>query len=257
MKSPLKFFALVFLFSLPFWVLGAFSGRLSSTLPVNLPASALMFICPAAAALLLVRSEAGSDGVRALLRRAVDYRRIPHWLWYLPIIGLMPLVMLLSYGLLRLLDMPLPEPQLRLELVAILLLVFLFSAACEQIGWTGYVADPLQERWGVLRASIVVGVVWALWHVVPYLQAGHTLNWVLWQCVATVALRVLIDWIYTGTGKSVFATILFHAMIDVSTFSFPNNGSGYSPLVTGSLLVVAAAIVAIRWGSATLAPQHG
>lgn len=252
-RSPLRFFALVLVLSLPFWAIGAVAAQAPSMLPVNLPVSALMFVCPAIASLLLVRHEAGADGVRALLRRAADYPRITNRLWYLPIIGLMPLVMLVSYGLMRLLRMPLPEPPTPFGLVPILALLFLVSAACEQLGWTGYCQGPLQARWGALGASLIIGTAWALWHIVPYLQAHHTPGWVLWQCIATVALRVLIGWLYNNAGESVFAAILFHAMIDVSTFAFPNYGSAYSPLVTAIVLVAVAALVIVIRGPARFA----
>ena len=60
-------------------------------------------------------------------------------------------------------------------------------------------------------------------------------------------------WVYNNTGRSVFATALFHAMGNVSTFLFPNYGSHYDPRITGPIIAFAAAIVTAVWGPRTLA----
>jgi hypothetical protein len=50
-RSPLRFFLLVFALSIPFWLLGTFVGY--QMLP-GVPVSALMFVCPVTAILILV-----------------------------------------------------------------------------------------------------------------------------------------------------------------------------------------------------------
>jgi len=52
--------------------------------------AALMFVCPATAALMLVYGESNSAGMIALLKRSFDYKRITAKIWYAPIILLMP-----------------------------------------------------------------------------------------------------------------------------------------------------------------------
>ena len=54
--APLMFFLLLFVISIPFWVIGAVAENVAKMLPINLPVSALMFVCPITAALLLVRN---------------------------------------------------------------------------------------------------------------------------------------------------------------------------------------------------------
>jgi membrane protease YdiL (CAAX protease family) len=252
-KSPLQFLLLVFSISIPFWVVGAFTEQIADMLPINLPVSALMFICPLIAALILVRKANQSNGRRELLKRAFDYERIRNKIWYVPIILLMPLVMVLSYGLTLLLRLPLPEPNISFGAIPIFFLIFFISAACEEIGWSGYITDPLEDRWGALRAAILLGAVWAIWHIIPWLQTHNTPQWVVWQCAATIAMRILIVWLYNNTGKSVFAAILFHAMINVSTFVYPNYGSGYDPFLVFIILAAAVVMVTFLWGSKTLA----
>jgi len=249
-RSPLAFFVLVFALALPFWLLGAFVKNVP--LPINLPISALQFICPLIAALILVYREEKLGGVERLLKRVFDFKRIKHKIWYIPTIFLMPLNMVLSYGVMLLLGRSLPEPFLSLQLIPIFFVIFFLAAACEEVGWTGYVTDPLQNRWSALTTSLILGSIWAIWHVIPELQANPP-AWVAGQFFSTIGVRLLIVWLYNNTGKSVFAAILFHDMVNVSEFSFPNYGSYYAPAISGAITAVIAVIVTFLWGPKTLA----
>ena len=245
----LPFFVLVLALSVPFWLISALTGR---QLLEGLPISALMAICPAIAASILVYRERKFAGVTALLRRAFDYQRIRAKIWYLPILLLMPGVMVVSYGLMRALEMPLPSPYIPVLTAAVLFLAFFVSALGEEVGWMGYAFDPLHARWSALAASLLLGAIWATWHLVPLVQAHRPVAWIAWWSLGTVASRVLIVWLYTNTGKSVFATILFHTMSNLSMFLFPNSGSHYDPRITGSIIAVVAVVVIVVWGPQTL-----
>lgn len=125
----------------------------------------------------------------------------------------------------RLIGLPLPPLQVSVPATMVLCLVFLISAFGEELGWSGYVIDPLQARWNTVRASMFVGALWATWHIIPLIQANRSLTWIAWWYLGTVASRVLIVWLYNNTGKSVFAATLFHATLNISWQLFPNGGS--------------------------------
>lgn len=233
------FFLLVFALSVPFW-LAEWADR--QILP-GLPMSAAAIICPLAAALLLVARRDGVAGAAALLKRSFDYRRIAAKGWYVPIVLLMPAVAALAYVVMHALDMPLPAPHLQLSRLPALLLLFFIAGIFEELGWSGYALDPLQNRWGPLRASLVLGAVWAAWHFVPLLQTGRAPMWIAWWSLATVATRILHTWLFNNTGKSVFGAALFHAMSNVSWQMFPNQGSHYDPRITGLILAAIALLV--------------
>ena len=212
-----------------------------------------MFVCPVTAALILVYRENKTTGVTELLKRSFDYKRIRAKIWYVPIILLMPGVMVFSYGLMRLMGVALPTPQFTVLAALALFLAFFIAALGEELGWSGYVIDPMQDRWNSLQTSILLGLVWAAWHIVPYLQAHRSLAWIAWQCLFTMAVRVLLVWLYNNTGKSVFAATLFHAMRNVSIFLFPIYGSYYDPRIAGLITTFAAVLVTVVWGPQTLA----
>jgi hypothetical protein len=153
----------------------------------------------------------------------------------------------------RLLQLPLPTPQFSVLSALIMFFAFFIAALGEEVGWTGYALDPMQSRWNALRAGLLLGLVWAAWHIVPFAQADRSPTWIAWQCLTLVASRVLLVWLYNNTGKSVFAVALCHTMINVSWQLFPNQGSHYDPRITGLITAFAAVIVTLVWGPRTLA----
>lgn len=208
---------------------------------------------PLIAACLLVSREGQPGDIGRLLKRVFDFKRVRHKIWYVPILFLNPLIYVLSYGVMFLLRLPRPEPHILWWTIPIFFVVFFIEAVGEEGGWTGYAVDPLQDRWGALQAGIILGVVTAIWHVIPGLQAHQTLTYIEWQGLYDVAGRILGVWLYNNTGKSVFAIILFHDMYNVGYVLFPNNGSHYNPAIAFPITAVIAIIVTFLWGAKTLA----
>jgi len=103
----LRFFFVVFVFSLPFWLIGHVTGL---ELSPGLPISALMSLCPTMAASMLLYWEHDADAVIRLLKRSLDYERIKAKTWYMAIIFVMPCATLLSYGIMRFMGFPLTIP---------------------------------------------------------------------------------------------------------------------------------------------------
>jgi|SRR5829696_603746 len=251
-KSELpKFFLLIFVLSIPFWLVDVLT-QLPKGIPINLPASSLMAFNPLIAALILTYRYKKSAGIKDLVKTVFDHKRIKRKRWYVLAILLMPAMLFLSYWVMYLVGLPLPPSNILLLFVLMLFPVFFITAFGEEVGWLGYAIDPMQDRWGALYASMILGIVWALWHLWGYIQTNNGLEWVIWQFLGSIPLRILIVWVYNNTGKSILAGILFHAMINVSEFSFPNYGSHYDPFISTIIFASAAAIVVFLWGPKTL-----
>jgi membrane protease YdiL (CAAX protease family) len=250
-KRPLlRYFLLVFGLAIPFWVLGALTGI--ELLP-GLPIAALAAFCPALAAVILVYQANKTAGVTALLKRAFDVQRVREKIWYAPTLLLMPAVMILSFIVLRLTGVPVPVPQITVVSALALFLFFFIGAQGEELGWSGYATDPLQERWGALAASLILGVVWAIFHLIGLDQAYRSVEWIGWWSLGTVATRIIIVWLYNNTRRSVFIAALFHTTTNVTWQLFPIQGSFYDPRVTGVITALVAVIIVAVWGPRTLA----
>jgi membrane protease YdiL (CAAX protease family) len=115
-----------------------------------------------------------------------------------------PISTLAVLGLLHLFVSPAFTPQLFLFGIP----AGLLAGFCEEFGWTGFAYPRMSSRLGALRAALVLGVLWGLWHfpVADSLGAasphGHYFPEFFAAFVAMIAaLRVLIAWVYTNTGS--------------------------------------------------------
>lgn len=247
--SIVAFFVGVFALSIPFWVVGAIADV--ELLP-GLPVSSLMIVAPLGSALILTYRERGGKGALALLRRSFDHRRIQSPGWYVLIVLIFPIAFLATFAAQWALNRPLPAPDVMLSAAPALLVVFFISALAEELGWSGYALDPMQRRWGPLSASLLLGTIWAVWHVVPLVQVGRDLEWIVWWSLYAVASRVVYTWVYNGTERSVFAVALLHAMANLSWQLFPNDGSHWDAQIGGLVLtLMAVVVVAAKWPGST------
>ena len=245
------YFGWVVALSVPFWVAGYVISQLPQ-IPVKLPVSALMAVLPASVAVAFVYRDAGVNGARTLLARAIDYARVPNPVWIFVAIAFMPGVLAGAYLLMRLTGQPLPEPVIALQMLPPFLVVFFIAGVAEELGWQAYAYDRLERRMPALQAALVLGLVWTGWHIIPYFQTGHDALWVFWHSLVTVLLRIVTVWLYVNAGRSAFVAALFHAMCNVGYFLFPNFGSHYDPGATFAVLFTATVVIVLLWGPSSL-----
>ncbi len=251
-SSPWMFFLLLLVLSLPFYALGVAGDRLP--IATFLPVNALMTFLPMLAALILVYRQSGVEGAKTFLSRALDYRRVKGVGWVLAALLLMPMVFLLAYGVLRLEGRSLPDLEL-FPIIKIAGFAFMFfvGAIGEELGWQGYAYARLKNGRSALAAALIIGVVWALWHVIPFLEMGRSVEWTLWQCLGAIALRVIIVWLFENAGQSVFIAVLFHMTINMPWGVFTTFEAYFDPFVLLVILTLIAFLVVGLWGPSTLA----
>ena len=84
----------------------------------------------------------------------------------------------------------------------------------EEAGWRGFALPRLQERHTALGASVMLGLLWAGWHVPQYFVPGTTMIPFPIFVPICVALAVLFTWFYNNTGGSLVATVLAHFLFN-------------------------------------------
>lgn len=134
------------------------------------------------------------------------------------------------------LDISLPKVILP-DFISLIIIIPIFVAALgEELGWSGFILEIVESKLNnSLYASIVIGIITAFWHIIPFIQANRSFEWIVWQCLTLLSIRVLTVWIYHSTNKSVLSASLFHMMVNLSWLFFPNGGSHYDPRITGLL----------------------
>ncbi len=179
---------------------------------------------PFVAAFALAALYEGRHGVIRLLRRAVDLRFKKAWL--VPILLLFPALTGVALLLAVLMGEPAPELPLVSKPASILYefvyMLFLGGPLQEEFGWRGYALDRLQARYTAAKASVILGIVWALWHL-PLFFAGemsiqYKIQNVFTSVILIAFLSILFTWIYNNTGGSILAALLFHTTLNLSTY---------------------------------------
>lgn len=82
----------------------------------------------------------------------------------------------------------------------------------EEMGWRGYILPRLQAKYSALVSSLIVGVIWTVWHLPKFVGTGLNGDLSLfWFTLFTVSLAVLYTWLYNNTRGSLLLVTLFHA----------------------------------------------
>lgn len=246
-----------------FWIPAALAASGQLDLPVpDFLLLVLGGLGPMLAAILVSAYESGGVGVRALFGQLLRWRVSMKW-YLIALLGIAALE--LSVAPVRLASGGSIDSEALLGALAVAPFHFLFVALIgggldEEMGWRGYALPRLQSRLAPLTANLVLGVLWAFWHLPLFFVPGSfqaDTPFALYV-VSTTALSFLIGWIYNGTGGSLLLAILAHTASDVAD-NLRAAALGPSTLaseliLTGVLVAAAVAVAVLTRG--TLAADH-
>lgn len=158
-------------------------------------------------------------------------------------------------GLLRFANAP-------LSFVPFALGVLAFGPIPEELGWRGYALDGLQARRGALRASLILGVVWALWHLPLFFmqstfqsaQIGLTPVPFVAFNASIIASAVLYTWVYNNTRRSTLSAMLLHFVVNLSGEVM--NLTPEARVMQSALFVLSVVAVVALWGRNTLTGRN-
>jgi membrane protease YdiL (CAAX protease family) len=243
-RSPLRFLALVVALAIPIGLAGRSLGVIGA---LRIPVSDLgLAFVPMVAALVLLATEQGWRASTDLFKSTFHPRGLRNPAWLLVTLFLAPLIYLLTWALVRLWG---GEGIADLNPVRAIVLfgLFFLLAIGEEVGWTGYLTEPLQARRGALGAALIVAGPWWLAHLPSMVAVGATPTDMAWWIVGAVGVRILIVWLFNNTANSILAAVLFHALLNAGRLAtFPAAGSHHaltyqiaSYLVIGALAAMA------------------
>jgi membrane protease YdiL (CAAX protease family) len=231
-RHPLVvFFVLAYALSWWPWILYAFD---LSPLPI-------VGFGPFLAAIVVLAVTRGKAGVMALLRRMVRWRVSP--VWY-AVALLLPVAITVAATVLNVLFGAQAPSSAELSgwtgLVPgffVLLLVPGFGGAWEEPGWRGYALPRLQVGRSALLASLILGLLWAFWHL-PLMVVGEV-NWS--DIVLVIAASVVFAWVFNSASGSVLIAMVMHAMNNTISGSF------FGPMFSGADSVRESWLLAALW----------
>ncbi|MBK6644251.1 MAG: CPBP family intramembrane metalloprotease [Anaerolineales bacterium] len=231
------FFALSFLISWMVWVPASLASHnlISFKIDPTLSGS-LGAIGPSLAALITIAIYDGGTGFRDLFGRLLTWR--VGLRWYLFVFLWAPCLSLTVTAVSVLVGGSIPNfaqppfanifssllPTLG-NISPFIFLPFFFlqqlllgSSMGEEPGWRGYALPRMQFKSGAWQASILLGMLWGLWHLPLWLTKGNFAQetFIGWHYLELIATSVLFGWVYNNTKGSLFLALLFHTSIGVT-----------------------------------------
>jgi len=256
-KQPvLWYFVLVFAFTYGLSFLAA-----SDWLPSVLKTVFLIFyqFGPTVAALIVAYALGGWMEIKQLLKKILIWR--VGFKWYL-FVFLFPVVTrLLAVGVNVLMGGEPPRffssatvgvSGISPILILLFVGIFIRPSLVEEVGWRGFALPRMEERFGALGASLLLGLLWGLWHFHPLNFPAYK-DWMFWFLLMTVLASVIYAWMYNHTGGSVLLAALFHAATNFSEYVVPispvNTGAGITPdfIALRIVYLLAAIVIAISF----------
>jgi len=189
---------------------------------------------PTLASFTVTAVTSGKGGMRQLLRRYVLWR--VGLRWYLLVLAGVPLIQL-AFASIFSGGAPLVAflQHWTLFFTVYLPQILIISVAIqiwEEGGWSGFAVPALQKRFGAWRACLVLGPLWALFHLPFFIVPGQIFQSKVGisTMVVTMALliilalltRIVMTWVFNNTKGSILIAILLHSALDAS-----NSGSAY------------------------------
>lgn len=247
-----RFFVTVYFISWVLWIPVALSSQ--GIIPIQLPvllAVVIGGISPSLTAVVLTIAEEGKDGIRNLFTRLLRWRVAIQW--YLFVL-LAPAMIMLCSAALYTLSAGTTFEFFKIGNWLVIFMLFLFTLLFggplgEEIGWRGYALPRLLVNRNALLASLIVGVLWGLWHLPLFwiqgsLQADIPIVWFL---VSILAESILYTWVHIHTIGSLLLAILFHAAVNTwaKLILLPLLADSLSPLLLTFGLEIALAVIVV------------
>lgn len=149
------------------------------------------------------------------------------------------------------------SPSVLLAAAGVLFLYnLLFVAVLEEPGWRGFLLDRLQWRLSPLLASLAVWLPWALWHApLDYFRPERfsLMMYLQIRVIFLIPISIILTWLYNRSGRSIQATVIFHASMNTFPFVLPYFAPGLALL----FIIATYAVIADRmWRSKYASEEH-
>jgi uncharacterized protein len=176
---------------------------------------------PAIAAIITLAWERGRTGLKEL-GSSITRWRVSWRLHILALVGAVALNAIAAAVAFLFFNVPFSIGQLqpgRMVLVFFLMAI-VDGPLGEEIGWRGYLLPRLLERTTAIRASLLVGFIWYVWHLPLYAADGRDFSpqFLSLYLVNTTNLAIIFTWFFLRTSKSIFFAIYLHAISNYFNF---------------------------------------
>lgn len=107
-------------------------------------------------------------------------------------------------------------------IIGYIITAFFAGGFPEEFGWRGYLLDRFQGRGNIIISSLIIGIIWGLWHLPVWLMPDEThtmgiFNYLLFILDVTFT-SILFTWLCNSTNGSIFIAVMLHTMLNFTSF---------------------------------------
>ena len=122
----------------------------------------------------------------------------------------------------------------------------------EEFGWRGYALDRFQVRFNALISSIILGLIWGLWHL-PLFWIENPEEVVIYQYMwglifSDILFAILLTWLYNNTNGSIMVALINHTMFILAVNMFPALDTEMGSLFYLIFIIVSIIAIVRIWG---------
>ena len=225
----------------------------------------VMFAAPLLAGFLMAFLASGWEGVRSVLRRVFRWRANAGW--YLTVLISPAILYLVAVGVHTFTGGSSPGFPMFRENQGLLVLTFVYfllpwqsSAFLEEVGFRGYALEELQEKYGPLIGTLILGIFFGGWLLPEFLREGSAqaamggMVFFPWFVLQEIGWSYLMTYVYNNAKKSaLIAGYLFHAAFNFWSMVLLTNampgaeleGFDVNLFVLSSVVVALAALILV------------
>ncbi|WP_236051611.1 CPBP family intramembrane glutamic endopeptidase [Nonomuraea cypriaca] len=198
-------------------------GVLDFTMPALLGSTQFLGVLPGAylgpifAAYIVTRVADGKEGVRRWIVRMTKWR--VSWVWYVGAALGVPAAIILAALALSNGDIHMPPVLLLVSYLPGLLLQMITTGLAEEPGWRDFALPRMQRKFGPLGGTLILGPLWALWHMPLYLSEWGGWPDVTWTRIGEFVafccvFSVVVTWVFNRTGQSLPLIMVLHVSVN-------------------------------------------
>jgi membrane protease YdiL (CAAX protease family) len=211
------------------------------------------YLGPVAAAFIVTALTGGRPALRRWAARLWRWR--VNWRWYAIALVGVPLAVVLSGMAFSGGDIHAPSTLALAAYIPALLLQMVTTGLAEEPGWRDFALPRLQERFGPVGASFVLGPLWGVWHLPLFLSdwgGFPDAQWTrpLYFVGFCIAFTIVITWFFNRTRESLPLVVLLHVGVNNTSSvlwpeMFPNIGGETSMLALMTTATIVAAVLLV------------
>lgn len=194
--------------------------------------------------------------LRKYIKRQFNFKlKINNYL----IIFILPLLIIgIAYAMMRFFEIETPNVSYvwyELPLVFVTIL-FLMGPIGEEFGWRGYLYPVIKEKYSLFQTSLIIGVIWSIWHLPLFFIHGALQNEftklygiglsIIGYLFYTIILSFLISVYYEKTNRSIVTPLIMHTMANLSIGYLPIVFNKNGALIQLSVMLVVSIIIFLK-----------